>query len=269
MTVIEPIKFLIVVPTLNSYALLNKLVDSLISQSYPSWRLVFIDGYSNKNHRKWLDNCTSKDKRLNWQYEIPTSNKTGIFNAMNQGFSIAEEDEWVLFWGSDDWAYNKDTFYKLSLEINNTLKSNNLPDLLIAKGIYFNSSDLRKERITSFDSSTSFRLSMFLGSTPPHQATVFGPKIRKLINSYSLEYKLTADLDYFLRISKFNNLKILSSNLTIVSMLNSGVSSRQTSLRLYEVLKSYFRSFGLLLLFPFLFRYLRKIFTLIKSKYLS
>ena len=39
---------------------------------------------------------------------------------------------------------------------------------------------------------------MFLGNTPPHQATIFGPGARLKKKIYSDEFYLTSDLDFFL-----------------------------------------------------------------------
>ena len=59
---IENIK--IVVPTLNTYSILPKLVNSLENQTWNKWNLLFVDGNSNKTHYKWLKNASKKDSRL-------------------------------------------------------------------------------------------------------------------------------------------------------------------------------------------------------------
>ena len=96
------IKFLVVVPTLNSYQLLPKFTQSLQSQTFQDWRCLFIDGPSSKEHRQWLNNCCQADQRFQWSEQKPQHQK--IFGAMNQGFQEAKPEEWILFWGSDDWA---------------------------------------------------------------------------------------------------------------------------------------------------------------------
>ena len=57
---------LIVVPTLNSHALLPRLLDSLQQQSWPHWQLLFIDGPSGPEHRQWLIQCCTGDSRCRW-----------------------------------------------------------------------------------------------------------------------------------------------------------------------------------------------------------
>ena len=34
-------------------------------------------------------------------------NYKGIYGAMNNGIEYAKKNEWILFWGSDDYAYSK------------------------------------------------------------------------------------------------------------------------------------------------------------------
>ena len=57
---------LIIVPTLDSYDLLSLLVKSLENQSWPFWKLLFIDGNSGDIHRQCLDDFCEKDSRCNW-----------------------------------------------------------------------------------------------------------------------------------------------------------------------------------------------------------
>ena len=58
------ITFLFIVPTLNSYKKLPKLVDSLTNQTYESWRCLLVDGESNEKHKKWVKSIVKKIKDL-------------------------------------------------------------------------------------------------------------------------------------------------------------------------------------------------------------
>ena len=46
---------LIVVPTKNSTKYLDKLVNSLLDQEDPNWRVIFIDFKSEKSHKYYLE----------------------------------------------------------------------------------------------------------------------------------------------------------------------------------------------------------------------
>tara|TARA_B100000073_G_scaffold278776_1_gene239172 strand:+ start:2929 stop:3504 length:576 start_codon:yes stop_codon:yes gene_type:complete len=184
---------------------------------------------------------------------------------MNQGFSHARASEWILFWGSDDWAASPNVFSHLIDLIHQTSTDNAPPDLLVGLGRYADLSSLLLGRTSSFLpssnlSSSTYRRALFLGSTPPHQATVFGPGARGLLDSYDPDFRLAADLDFFLRLSQFSGLNIQTLNFEIVHMGIGGVSSKATFRRLREVKKAYVRAFGYLWVIPFLTRYFRRLF---------
>ena len=259
---------LIVVPTLNSYTLLPRLLASLQQQSWPHWRLLFIDGPSGPQHRDWLQQCCDRETRCQWV--IQDSSEPGIFGAMNQGFAFAADRtciiDWLLFWGSDDWAASRTVLAEAMEAI---LSLRDCPDLLICKGRYFNVAANSMGRSTMFRpagliASTAYRRSLLLGSTPPHQATFFGIGARQLLSRYSPCFRLSADLDYFLRLSRYSGLQVKCLDLELVHMADGGISGQQTQKRLREVRLAYRRAFGLYWWFPFLARYVRRIASLLK-----
>ena len=96
----EP-KILIIVPTLNSFEILNKLINSLLNQSYRNWETIFVDGPSSLDHKDYLRSISNSNKR----FHLSSLHLQKVFAAMNYGFENKIEAEWVLFWGSDDYAY--------------------------------------------------------------------------------------------------------------------------------------------------------------------
>tara|TARA_B100001250_G_C19551736_1_gene679321 strand:+ start:379 stop:612 length:234 start_codon:yes stop_codon:yes gene_type:complete len=65
---------LIVVPTLNSYHLLHRLINSLKAQNWKGWRLLFIDGNSSEEHIDWLNESSNNDDRITWIEQDPKKN---------------------------------------------------------------------------------------------------------------------------------------------------------------------------------------------------
>lgn len=261
---------LIIIPTLNSYKLLPKLVNSIYGQTFKFWKILFIDGNSESNHINWLKECCIKDSRCSW---IKQKDKySGIFGAMNQGFSLAHSNEWILFWGSDDWASSSKTFEDLMKIIKEGRKYNNEYDLICCKGSYINNKTKKITRSTSFinkenliDSKT-FKKCLFRGLTPPHQSTLIGPKAREKISLYNEDFKLSADLNYFLELSLYKNLKVKTTPKEIVFMGDEGISGKMTFRRLYEVFRAYKNSFQNLWIIPFMLRYIKKIFLKLNIK---
>ena len=50
---------------------------------------------------------------------------------LNQGFKTINENEWILFWGSDDWASSSNIFENIAKEINSYQDE---IDLVVCKG---------------------------------------------------------------------------------------------------------------------------------------
>ncbi|KMM17393.1 glycosyl transferase [Synechococcus sp. GFB01] len=237
---------------------MDRLVESLQRQSYPHWRVLFIDGPSRPEHRARLEELAGADPRLCWQPQDPAL--PGIFGAMNQGFSAARPDEWLLFWGSDDWAPAADVLERAAA----TLAEGDSCDLLVCTGRYVRHGS--PGRPSRFRRLGSYRCSLFLGSTPPHQATLISPQARSLGLRYSPLFRLSGDLDYFLQLSSHGDLRVRSLDLVLVHMAAGGVSGVQHRRRLREVRLAYLRAFGSLWVVPFALRYLQRALSLLEGR---
>ena len=252
----------LIVPTLDSHQLLPRLVTSLQRQSWPHWRVLFIDGPSGPVHRAWLDALCLRDKRFTWQPQDPAF--PGIFGAMNQGFLAAPQDHWLLFWGSDDWAPDPTVLEEALKATRPAAPGAEPPDLVVCGGRYAGSGKdgaVQLGRRTAFSSCGAYRLSLFLGSTPPHQATLIGPGARRRLDHYAEPFRLSADLDYFLRLSTCRGLTARALDLELVHMGEAGASGQQTGRRLQEVALAYRRAFGWLWCIPFSLRYVRRLWS--------
>lgn len=261
----ENFPLLIIVPTLNSYQLIPRLVNSLKEQSYTNWRLIFIDGGSEDIHIRKLNQICSKDKRFTWKKQL--SRYRYIYGAMNYGIKLAEANEWILFWGSDDYAYDKDSLLKYILIKKKLYILNQHPDLIILAGEYYSFTNHNKRRITSFSRNETInflnkkelREKIFLGSSIPHQSTAFSPKAINILSNYEEKYKLAADLNCFLYLNQFEDIFYASANIAVIKIADSGISGKLTKLRIFEVFKIYRKFFPRTFLVPFLLRYVRKI----------
>ena len=252
----------IIVPTLNSYLILPRLIDSLKIQTWKDWNLLFVDGDSTKKHFNWINNLCLSDSRLNVIKQDESFK--GIYGAMNQGFKTIQDNELVLFWGSDDWAISSSAFEDIILKVNSYKKKF---DLVICRGRYI---DFKTQRITrnsnffknkfsiSLNKET-FKKSLFLGMTPPHQATFFNKSAFEKLSSFSEKLNLASDLDYFLRFCCIDKISILVLDNELVNMTNNGVSSKKNLLRFKEVFYSYKNIFGIFFFVPYILRYIRRI----------
>ncbi len=257
-------KFSIIVPTLNSYKILINLVNSIESQTWKIWEVVFVDGESDQNHIDYLKELCNRDKRFSFYKQSKSNN--GIFGAMNQGIEIIDKNSWFLFLGSDDRLRDDFTLEKLNIKIN-SLGSNNI-DLLTCRGIYF---DVRKNTYTrdayfinkkddTLLNLDDYKKLIYKGYIPPHQTTLFNGNSKVILERYNKNYKLAADLELFCRLAKFSkNLYIANISLEIIFIATGGVSNVNHFLRVREVISCYLKYFKFSFIFPFFCRYYNRL----------
>lgn len=258
----------VIVPTLDSYELLPRLVSSLQQQTWPHWSVLFIDGPSQPVHRRWIEDICGRDPRFQWHRQDAA--EPGIFGAMNQGFALsAYQDTWLLFWGSDDWAASPRVFEILATGLQAAWNRGSEPDLVVATGRYVDpveepaAGPPKLGRGSVFRWRHSYRRSLFLGSTPPHQATLIGPGARRHLARYAEGFRLSADLDYFLQLSRWPDLQVECLDLELVHMQSGGVSGRESRRRFQEVRRAYGRAFGWLWWLPYGLRYAQRLASLL------
>lgn len=271
-------RFLIIVPTLNSYTILPTLVDSFVSQTYPNWNVLFVDGPSSSAHKAWIANLCLNDKRFLTIDQAESC--SGIYGAMNDGLLYVSRYssfyDWFIFLGSDDWLSSSQVLFKLNLQLLNyhasNLTSTTLPpDFLVCTASFYHQLTSKVVRTSSFNfpfipnilNSKLFRLMLALGAVPAHQATVFSSKGKSISLLYNSNFKIAADLDWFLHISSTPGLTVFLLNHHTVYMSHSGISQRNISLKVRETISVYRSAFKYYWPFTLLLRYLFKAFSLV------
>ena len=257
------INLTIIIPTLNSYKIIGKLISSLKQQKFKEWNVLFVDGQSKKKHKSYLKNVCRQDKRFKYVHQ--KNNTKGIYDAMSYGMKIVDPRHWIIFMGSDDYFPNKLSISKLIEVLEEKNNKYDIFDVLFCRCVYINNN--KRIRVSSFSENSFSRIytnieirkKLFWGSSPPHQGTVLSPSVRKINQKFSNEYKLAADLDYLLELSKKSNIRFKSSSIELSNLGSNGVSNKETFQRLFEVIKVYFKYFKLLFIIPFFSRYIKRI----------
>ncbi len=270
-------KLYLIIPTKNSFSLVNELIYSLLSQTFKDWKAIFIDGNSSSNELKSLKNAFRNDER----FSLINQDKKykGIYGAMNQGLRNVYIKNWLLFWGSDDRFVDKFALEKLVkfLDIldSNDKKKINSNQMVVFNGYYFDlnnqnfvrkASFMKSQKERNILGSKQFRKELFLGKTPPHQCTAFSLHSHNINFKYSEKFTLAADLDFFLRISKSKDLSIFLLDKVLVKIGSGGISNRQNLQRFKEVYQIYKKNFKNFWFVPFLLRYFRRIVSIIYKK---
>lgn len=262
----DAIQIIVIIPTLNSHVLLDNLVRSLQVQTWPHWQAIIVDGGSGEKTIRYLKQLCTDDQRFHWYKQEPPYK--GIFGAMNQGLvavaaNPAWSHAWVLFWGSDDWAASPQVLGTVVSHLEALAKAGRSPDLVIGRARYVSVNPQGKRtlgRRSTFHPFGSYRWSVFLGPTPPHQGTVFGPKVRQKLPLYAEGFDLSADVDYFLRLSRFADADVDVLPVEIVHMLTGGESGKRNKQRFLEVKCAYVRRYGPVWWISYALRYLKRVF---------
>ncbi len=253
--------FTIIVPTLNSHKVLNRLINSLEFQTFKNWEIIFVDGNSRKEHIEWLKQKCTEDKRFIYKKQI--DNNSGIYGAMNEGVKYISEKKWIFFWGSDDWLIDK---YSLE-RIDNTIKASSpyKPDLIVFKGIYYDIKNKKNGRKAFFINNIKdciletkdYKSLLYKGNTPPHQTTLINSRLLYDYGFYNnSKYKLAGDLDFFCKLIYKNNLNVAITNKYILYIATGGISGKLHLKRIKEVTQCYLVYFKRFFFIPLILRYL-------------
>ena len=251
------ISILIIVPTKNSSKYLSKLVSSLLEQNDPNWRVIFIDFNSEKFHKNYLKKICKLDNRFSIKNQISDN---GIYGAQNIGFEFCNNNEWIFFWGSDDYAYSN----KIISDIRKTIIKNKLNDLIIFKGRFVDL-ETRKEKSKNHFSKfktknlkkNDYKKLLFFGFRQTHQGTLINPRFNLKNLRYDDKYSLAADLNFYLDCAKKHNLRARTVNMNIVEIGIGGISRKNHIKRFGEVINIYWKNFNFLFFVPFMLRYIK------------
>jgi len=190
-------KFSIIVPTFNRETHVEKLVLSIINQSYTSWELIIVDDLSTDSTEIKIRQF---QKNKNIQFHKRKSIIKGACQCRNEGLLMAK-GEYVIFLDSDDELTSNCLFSRLKLIDGSDY------DFVVSNGILKNQ---RFSRYYLWNIPTKqFDLERFLKLDSPWQTT--GPTFRKswLIKENILwdsNLNIWQDVDFHIQIlSKTNS----------------------------------------------------------------
>lgn len=104
------VTFSIIVPILNDVSTIQRCIDSVHSQTYPSKELIIIDGGSTDGT---LDILKSNQDKIAYWHSEPDN---GISDAWNKGVKNSK-GHWILFLGADDYLWDENVLKKASLRL--------------------------------------------------------------------------------------------------------------------------------------------------------
>lgn len=206
-------KISIITVSYNSAATIRDTIESVLSQSYNDIEYIVVDGASKDSTLAIVNDYSDKIAK------IVSEPDKGIYDAMNKGIALATGDVIGIL--------NSDDFFETSDVIDSVVKafaSSPESQLVFGDIVFVNADDLNT--VTRFYSAGHFRpWKLRFGWMPPHPATFVRAEAYKIIGPYSVEYKISADYEMFVRLLLVHAFKFSRLEKVLVRMRAGGVST--------------------------------------------
>lgn len=208
-------KFSIITINLNNAVGLKKTIESVISQTFPNFEYIVIDGDSNDD---------SKDIIQQYHNQITywvSEKDSGIYNAMNKGIKVAK-GEFILFLNSGDYLVNE----RVLEDVAKLIQS----DKDICTGDIF--LDNGKE-IQLYKNPDVVSAELMMLRTITHQSTFINTNLFRVYGEYDESFKIVSDWAFFLDMLILKNKKYQRIPIPVAVFDTSGISMNPTHLDLH------------------------------------
>ena len=240
------IKFSIITCTYNAGEFLQRTVDSVLAQTYPSIEHILMDGASKDDTLSIIQGYVEKNKKENSPHDIIVHSEPdkGLYDAMNKGIRQAS-GHYLLFLNAGDVFPSDDTLSKVARAGE---EADPLPgvlygdtDIVDADGHF-----LSHRRLSPPDHLTW--KSFIHGMLVCHQAFYARADLAKA-NLYNLDYRFSADVDWCVRVMKSaeeKNVSLKRVPYVVVHYLDGGMTNKNHRASLKERFAIMCRHYGFL-----------------------
>ncbi|MBO7280092.1 MAG: glycosyltransferase [Bacteroidaceae bacterium] len=223
-------KFSIITITYNAASVIEPTLASVAAQTYRNFEYLLIDGGSS-------DDTVAKAQASGIEFaHIVSERDNGLYDAMNKGIKLAKGD-YLCFLNAGDAFHSSDTLDKIVAAIPD---GTSLPDILYGETaeVDENRNFVRMRRLQAPEKLhwTSFKQGMLVC----HQA--FYAR-RDLVPMYDLKYRLSADVDWCIKIMKRSE-NMVNVGFTVVDYLQNGLSLQNHRASLIERFKIMCKHYG-------------------------
>ena len=206
-------KISIITVCYNSEQTLRDTIESVLAQDYSNIEYIIIDGESNDGT---LNIIREYENRIDTIISEPDD---GIYDAMNKGIHFATGDVIGIL--------NSDDLFEYPGVISDVLdqfKFNPKVSLIFGDVVLVQPSNTQK--IVRFYDSNKFRTwKLRFGWMPPHPASFFKRSAYEKVGNYSLNYKIAADYELFVRMLMVHKSPYSRINKVLVRMRAGGLST--------------------------------------------
>jgi glycosyltransferase involved in cell wall biosynthesis len=197
---------------MNREKTLGRAIKSLKAQTFQDFEHIVVDGCSS-------DGTLSVARaEINSSGRVFSEKDLGVYDALNRGLKLAEGEILGVLHSDDIFATPTvlervhDIFYSQSA------------DVVFGDLSYFKYSPADRPCRIYKSPKLSLR-NLSYGIMPAHPATFMRAEIFELIGDYKIGYKIGGDFDYFCRLAKLSNLKVVYLPEILVKMRIGGLST--------------------------------------------
>lgn len=242
------IKFSIITCTYNASEVLQRTLDSVMSQTWGQIEHIIVDGASKDSTMAMAEAYRRRSAEEETEHDIIIKSEPdrGLYDAMNKGLQLATGD-YVVFLNAGDVLPTDETLENISNDVNER-SDGRLPAVLYGDtNIVDNNGELlRLRRLVPPDNLSwrSFRHGMLVC----HQAFYVRTDIAKA-EPYNLKYRFSADVDWCIRVMKRaekEGLPLLRLPEVVVNYLDGGMTNKNHRASLIERFNVMSHHYGLM-----------------------
>ncbi len=215
-------KISIITATYNSESTLSDTLSSVLKQTYPDIEYLIIDGASTDGTIALID---SYEPLFNGKLKWISEKDQGIYDAMNKGLRMATGDV-IGILNSDDYFTRIDIIEKIATHFKDEEIDAVYGDIHFIK-------DGKPNKCTRYYSSERFSPRWLrFGFMPAHPSFYARRSVYERAGYYKTDYKIGADFEMMVRLSKRYNLRAKYLKMDFVTMRTGGTSTRNINSRL-------------------------------------
>ena len=228
--------------TYNAAQVLQRTLDSVLSQDYPNIVHLIVDGASTDDTLKLVDDYIARSNAAGNGHRIQVTSEPdkGIYDAMNKGLRSLDGD-YVCYLNAGDFLPSPDTVSKIAQQVENVQCPAVLygdTDIVDSEGRF-----LRHRRLAPPENLTwrSFRHGMLVCHQAFYARTDFA-----IATPYDMQYRYSADVDWCIRVMKAaqkENVPLLNLHMVVANYTEEGQTTlhhRESLWERYRVMEHHY-----------------------------
>lgn len=208
-------KVSIITAAYNSGKTLRDTMRSVLSQSYPDFEHIIVDGASMDNT---IDVIREMEPRYNGRLKWISEPDKGIYDAMNKGIALATGDV-IGILNSDDFYTSQGVLTKVSMEM-----MDNKVDAVFGD-IHFVDNDDLLTCVRYYSSRMFYWWMMPMGYQPAHPSFYCRKSVYDKYGAFDLTFRVASDFEHLLRLLYVNRIKTRYIPMDFVTMRTGGAST--------------------------------------------